>query len=807
MAIKLAADQLSQRTEPEALGFRTTDEIAQLQQIIGQDRAMEAIRFGVGMQRRGYNLFALGPPGLGKHTLVQEFLAERAKAGSVPPDLCYVYDFEQPHQPKALRLPAGVGRQLQRDMQVVVEEIRPALSAAFESDEFRARSRVVEQTLKGRQEQSFKGLQSQAAERDLVMLNTPVGIAFAPRKDGEVMPPEEFQKLPEPERQQIQQQIAAMDELLADALRQLPRWERESREQLRDLAREVSAFAVSAVMEDEREHYRPFPDVIAYFDAVQKDIVANVGRISPSRSDADESGPAQEMQEGDGPAFLRRYRVNVLVDNGDCEGAPVVYEDNPTYANLVGRVEYLAQMGALVTDHNLIKPGALHHASGGFLVLDAAKVLSQPFAWEALKRALYARQVRIESLGQMMATANTISLEPEPTDLDVKIVLIGDRRLYHLLASVDTDLQELFKVTADFEEDTPRTPDSARAYASLLASIVKREELRPFDSAAIARVIDHGVRLAADSERISTRVHLLADLLTEADYFAGGRGAEAVTAQDVQAAIDAGLRRDGRLQDRLREAVLRNTVLVDTTGEQIGQVNGLSVLQIGANSFGQASRITAQAWLGKGEVLDIEREVDLAGPIHAKGVLILAGFLQGRYAAQQPLTLSASLVFEQSYGGVEGDSASAGELYALLSAISGVPIRQSVAITGSVNQHGQVQAIGGVNDKIEGFFDLCRSRGLTGQQGVIMPESNIKDLMLRPRVVEAVAAGQFHVWAIRNIDEGVPLLMGVEAGQPGVDGQYPASSLNARVVERLAELAERHRAFAAPATSVGVDDA
>jgi predicted ATP-dependent protease len=781
----LAPEQLVRRTDPQALGFTTTDEVPESPGIVGQARAMDAIRFGIGIDRKGYNLFVLGPPGIGKHTLLLQYLEQRAADAAVPLDLCYVHNFVVPHQPTALELPAGLGAQLRRDMQLLGQEIRPALAAAFESEEFRTRSRVIEQSFKSRQEAAFNGLQAQAGEHQLVMLNTPMGLAFAPRQGEDVVEPAAFQKLPEAERQRFQADIATMGEALRDVLVQAPRWERESREELRALARELCSFTINGLMADERERYADQPNILAFLDAVLADIVDNVQHFAPLGGRPEESS---DRPEGDGGALTRRYQVNLLVDHTNSQGAPVIYEDNPTFVNLVGRVEYRPEMGALVTDVSLIKPGALHRANGGYLVLDAAKLLLQPLSWEALKRALYAHQVRIESPAQLASVVSTISLEPEPTPLDLKVALIGNRELYYLLSSADPDFGELFKVAADFEDDTVRSPEAVRAYGRLLAGIVRREALRPFDAAAIARA-------AEDSERLSTAIHPLGDLLFEADHWAGQRNADTVEATDVAQALAAGRRRESRVADRLHEQILRETVLVDTDGLATGQVNGLSVLQLGSRRFGQPSRITARVWLGRGEVVDIEREANLGGPIHAKGVLILTGFLSGRYARERPLSLSASLVFEQNYGGVEGDSASAAELYALLSAIADVPIRQSIAVTGSVNQLGMVQAIGGVNEKIEGFFDICQARGLTGRQGVIIPAANIKHLMLRPDVVTAAEQGQFQVWAIRRIDDGVPILMGLEAGTVDEAGSYPADSLNGRVATRLADMASRRRAF------------
>jgi lon-related putative ATP-dependent protease len=536
--------------------------------------------------------------------------------------------------------------------------------------------------------------------------------------------------------------------------------------------------------------------VLAHLDAVQRDVVENVHDFLGSGDGEDAAAQIRRLLS-ETPA-THRYGVNVVVDNGGAKGAPVIYEDLPTHASLVGRIDHHSHFGTLVTDFSLIRSGALHRANGGYLVLDVRKVLQQPFAWEDLKRALRTREIRIEPPERLIGLSGTSSLEPERIPLDMKVVLLGERLLYHLLAEYDPDFLELFKVAADFEEEIDRGPGSELEYARLAATLGRSQGLRPFGREAVARVVEEGARLAGDGEKLSTHVQGIADLLREASQLAGEAGREVVERTDVQAAVEGRIRRADRVRQRLLEETRRGTILIATAGTAVGQVNGLSVVQLGQFAFGRPSRITARVRMGKGEVVDIEREVELGGPIHSKGVLILAGFLGARYAADRPFTLSASLVFEQSYSGVEGDSASSAELYALLSALSGLPIRQSLAVTGSVNQLGEIQAIGGVNEKIEGFFDLCQARGLTGDQGVLVPASNVKHLMLRSDVVEAAGAGRFHVYPVETVDQGVELLTGMAAGERGPDGQFPDGTVNARVVARLAEMAERARAFAAP---------
>jgi lon-related putative ATP-dependent protease len=541
------------------------------------------------------------------------------------------------------------------------------------------------------------------------------------------------------------------------------------------------------------------PAVLAFLDAIGEDVIDNVETIVT----APERGAAGTAEALDGHPLFRRYRANLIVDNQAQKHAPVLYEDDPTYDRLLGRVEHRAEMGTLFTDFHLIRPGALHRANGGYLILDARKLLTKPMAWEGLKRALKAQQIRIESLAEAMGLLSTVTLEPEPIPLDVKVVLVGERLIYYLLSELDPEFGRLFKVAADFDERIERNAESSLRVARLLATIARREKLRPFDGGGVARALEFSARQAGDSERLSTQLEDLADLLREADYWAGIKGRARVTKDDVQQAVDAQARRLDRVRERIQEEMRRGTIMIDSQGKAVGQVNGLSVMQLGGFAFGRPSRITARIRLGKGEVVDIEREVALGGPLHSKGVLILAGYLSAHYAQDRPLSLSASLVFEQSYGGVDGDSASSAELYALLSAIAEVPIEQSFAVTGSVNQYGHVQAIGGVNEKIEGFFDLCAARGLSGSQGVLVPAANVKHLMLHRRVIEAAEAGQFHVYPVETIDQGIEILTGIAAGARGADGRFPDGTLNQRVESRLIELADKRRAFGMPQKALG----
>jgi lon-related putative ATP-dependent protease len=794
---ELSLSALYQHCSTDHFSFETTADLEDVTQILGQERAVEAVQFGMSIDQEGYNLFAMGPVGTGKREVVRQFFERKASEKPVPSDWCYVHNFDQPHKPQALRLPPGRGVKFRKDMEHLVEELRTALSAAFESEEYQTRRQAIEEEIQNEQQNAFEELQQQARERGLALLRTPAGLAFAPVRDGEVLAPEELQNLPEEEQQRMQAGSEELQDDLQKILRQVPRWQREAREKLRELNREMTNFAVGGLIDEMREKYADFSKVVEYLDNLQEDVIENARDLlsaednQPQQSGSQDGALQRAMSNARRESSLRRYQVNLLVDHSDSEGAPIVYEDNPTYQNLIGRVEHMAQMGALLTDFNLIKAGALHRANGGYLILDARKVLLQPYAWEGLKRALQAGQIRIESIGQMLSMISTVSLEPEPIPLKVKIALLGDRMLYYLLSQYDPDFDDLFKVAADFDEQMDRNEENQLLYAKLIGSLARKDNLRPLDREAVARVIERSARLIEDSEKLSTRTRWVGDLLKEADYWASQHGNGTITATDVQRAIDARIYRSDRLRERMQEAIWRGTILIDTEGEKVGQVNGLSVIQLGNFAFGRPSRITARVRLGKGEVVNIEREVELSGPIHSKGVLILSGFLGSHYVVDKPLSLSASLVFEQSYGGVDGDSASSTELYALLSAIAEVPIKQSLAVTGSVNQRGQVQAIGGVNEKIEGFFDLCKARGLTGDQGVLIPVSNIKHLMLRQDVIHAVEAGNFHIYPIETINQGIEMLTGMPAGKRDETGNYPEGTLNYLVEVRLTEMAEK----------------
>ncbi|MBI5461806.1 MAG: AAA family ATPase [Gammaproteobacteria bacterium] len=784
----LPVEALATRCRPDDLPFQSTEELGDLADILGQERALEALRFGLAGRRPGYNLFALGASGIGKHSAVMRMLEQRAAQGEVPPDLCYVANFEEPARPRLLRLPAGRGAVLRQDMQHLVEELVGSLPAALDSEEFKARMRQIDQSFEQRQAEAIQALRDKAEAQQVKLYEQPGEFTFAPLRDGQTLDVRAFNTLPDDEKHAIETKVGALQAELTEILeQQIPQWQKERRAALRALHRDTTRAVVQHLLASLRAQYADLPAVSAYLDSVEQAVIHST-RDFLQREGAD------AIAAGDHAVF-RNYQVNLLVDHSATHGAPVVFEDNPTFTALVGRIEHQAQLGALVTDFNLIRAGALHRANGGYLLIDARKLLTQPFAWEGLKRTLRAHELRIESMGQAYSLISTVSLEPEALPLDVKVVLEGDRALYYLLQAYDPEFAELFKVAADFEDVIERNDANVTRYVQLIATLVRRENLRAFDRGAVAAVIDHSARLAADGCKLSTRMRDIVDILQEADFYAGEAGQTQVRAEAVARAIQARIERADRVRDQLHEEIRRGVLNIATTGKSIGQVNGLTVLEAGSFSFGLPARITATTRLGEGEVIDIEREVDMGGPIHSKGVFILSSFLGARYAQNFPLSLSASLAFEQSYSGVEGDSASLAELCALLSSLAGLPLDQSLAVTGSVDQLGRVQAVGGVNEKIEGFFDVCAQRGLTGTQGVLLPQSNVQHLMLRKEVVDAVREGRFRVYAVADVDAAMALLTGRSPGRARALGEFPPKSINGRVQERLADFARLRMAF------------
>ncbi|MFQ5634754.1 MAG: Lon protease family protein [Gammaproteobacteria bacterium] len=796
----LTAEQVLRRCNPDELDFETTADVEPLVGIVGQSRALQALEFGARMDGDGFNIYVLGTPGSRRHAVVTHFLEQESRDKPQPIDWCYVNNFEDPQKPKGVSLPAGRGKRLRQDMKQLIEDLRASIPAAFESENYRNRLAEIEEEFVEQNRHAQEEVQTAAEKEGLGLLPTPHGFGIAPVRDGRPLPEEEFMKLPEEERERMQAAIEKLSGKLAAYFEKLPGLHKKRRRRIKELDNNVTMFAVGSQIVDLRTLYEDCPGVVEHLDAVQQDVIDNAQDFGAGEAEPEAVVPGMQA---DAKQRFRRYEVNVLVDNGKTEGAPVAYESHPTYLNLVGRVEHASQFGALVTDFTMIRPGALHRANGGYLIVDAEKILVQPYAWEGLKRAIQDQEIRIESLGQMLSLISTQGVEPDAMPLHVKVVLIGNRLLYYLLCQLDPDFPQFFKVAADFEDRIPRSPENIGLYGRMLASIVNDKSLLPFSADGTARIIDESSRWVGDTEKLSARMRGVADLMSEANHCAGRRNADRVAAADVERAIEQRTFRADRIRCELQESIRRNTIHVSTEGRAVAQVNGLSVLQLGDFMFGQPSRITATARLGAGKVVDIEREVELGGALHSKGVLILSSFLGARYTTDAPLSLSASLVFEQSYGQVDGDSASVAELIALLSAIAGVPVRQSLAVTGSVDQKGIVQAIGGVNQKIEGFFDVCNARGLTGRQGVLIPADNVQHLVLRRDVADAVAAGRFSVFPLRHVDQAITLMTGTEAGRRDDDGRFPDDSVNGQVARALAELACRRRDFSSGSDGAG----
>ena len=803
-AEELTADQARSVCDEAVFDCCSTADLDVLTEIIGQARAVEAIEFGMDIEGHGFNMYVLGPAGTGKTTTVRRFVEARAKDKPAPDDWCYVHNFDEPHKPRAMRLPAGKGRELRADMARLASTLRGDIQRAIEHEDYASQRTEILTKLQQDQGERFAALDKTARQRGFKLHQTPQGVSIQPMTDGKMLAPQDFEKLPEEEQKKFHQAAEALQGEIHKTLREVRDLDRQARAELEERERKTVLFAVEHHIDALKAKYRELDDVVAYLGAVQEDVVSNAQNVVTTHrekgSDDDDDAPNPMAMLLARPwAFMDRYTVNLIVDNANTQGAPVVMEPNPLYPNLVGRIERQAQFGMLLTNFSMIKPGALHRANGGYLILEAEHLLRSPYAYQALKQAMENREVRITDLGEMVSLVSTVSIEPEPIPLDVKVIITGHPTLYYLLHNHDEAFPELFKVKADFNLTVDRTDDNVLLYARFLAAQCRCEGWPPFDPSAIARMVEHGSELVGDQTKLSTRFAHVCDMAREAAYWARKSGRDAVTRADVQQAIEAKTRRANRVEELIQEMIERGDIFIDVEGEVVGQVNGLSVLSLGDYSFGKPSRITARTHMGKGRVVNIEREVEMSGPIHNKGVLILAGYLSGTFGQARPLALSASIGFEQLYEGIEGDSASSTELYALLSSLSGIPVRQGLAVTGSVNQRGEVQPIGGATQKIEGFFDVCKAKGLTGQQGVLIPRTNVKNLMLRPEVVEAIREGRFHIYPVGTIEQGIEILTGVPAGEPQPDGTYPDGTLYRAADQRLAEYAERWKELAGEA--------
>lgn len=788
MLKKVSKEELYRCCEPSEFPFNTTDELQPLQETIGQERALRALDFGLGIDSEGFNIYLLGESGTGKMTTIKAILEEKAKQGPTPNDWCYVYNFENPDVPRALSLPPGTGVVFQEDMDEMITTLRQEIPKIFESKEYeRQRTGIIEQ-FQEKQKQALAELEEEVRKKDFTLRKTVSGLALVPtKKTGETLSEEEYERLEPEAKRKIEEIGRQLQERLDDVLRLIREEEKKVKNRLKELERQAVLSSVGHRIDELKAKYKDSSDIINYLDEVKEDILEHLEDFK------------QQEEQAPGIPFLKparteptftRYYVNVLVNNGDLKGAPVVIESNPTYYNVFGRIEHKLQYGIALTDFSMIKAGSLHRANGGYLVIDALDLLRNIFVYDALKRAIKDRVIKIEDVWEQYRLISTVTLRPEAIPFNVKIILVGNPYLYYLLYNLDEEYRELFKVKADFENRMVRNKENMLKYARFVKRICEDKGLLPFDRDAVARVVEYGSRLAEHQHKLSAKFAEIADLLREADYWARRNKGDVVKGKDVVKALEEKIYRTNKVEQKLLEAIEEGTILVDTEGAVVGQVNGLSVIDLGDYRFGIPSRITAKTYAGKAGVVNIERETKLSGKIHEKAVFILTAFLGGKYARKQPLSLTASLTFEQQYGMIEGDSATCAEVYALLSSIAGVPLKQSIAVTGSMNQHGEVQPVGGVNEKIEGFFEVCKLRGLNGEQGVIIPRRNLINPMLKSEVIEAVAEGKFNIYAIDNIEDGIEILTGMPAGELQPDGTYPEGTFNFLVEKKLKELHE-----------------
>jgi lon-related putative ATP-dependent protease len=788
MLKKVTTDKLYRYCEPSEFPFNTTDEIQPLEETIGQARALRALDFGLGIISHGFNIYILGESGTGKMTTIKAILEEKAKDEPVPNDWCYVYNFKNPDVPQALSLPSGTGLTFQRDMEELINILRQEIPRIFESKEYeKQRTRILEE-FQQKQKTLFSGLEEEVKEKDFSLKKSVSGLALVPvKKTGEALSDEEYGNLEPKARKKIEEMGRKLQEKLDDAVRIVREKEKKVKDRIIQLERDATLSSVGHLIDELKQKYKENPEILNYLEDVKENILDHVEDFKP-QEEQPSTIPLLKLQKAE-PSFVR-YSVNVLVNNRDTKGAPVIIESNPTYYNLFGRIEHKLQYGMAVTDFSMIKAGSLQRANGGYLVTNALDLLKNIFVYDALKRTIKDKEIRIEDVWEQYRLISSITLRPQAIPFNVKVILVGDPYLYYLLYNLDEEYRELFKIKADFENRMDRNKENLFKYAGFVRTKCIEKGLQPFERDAVTKVAEYGSRLAEHQGKLSAKFSDVADLLREADYWAKSDNSKIVESEHVEKALEEKIYRSNKVEEKILEAIKEGTILVDTEGSVVGQINGLSVIDLGDYRFGIPSRITAKTYAGKAGIVNIERETKLSGRIHDKAILILGAYLGEKYAKKHPLGLSASLTFEQLYGEVEGDSATCAEIYALLSSIAGVPIKQSLAITGSMNQHGEVQPIGGVNEKIEGFFKVCKLSNLNGEHSVIIPRRNIKNLMLKKEVVEAVKDGKFNIYAIDTIEDGIEILTGMPAGELQSDGNYPEGTLNFLVSKRLEELSK-----------------
>ena len=793
---ELSPEKLRLECPPDQVGCETSAELGPVDGIIGQDRALKALKFGVEMKGKGFNVYVAGPPITGKRPAARSFLENIAKTRPVPPDWVYVNNFQNPYEPKTLKLPPGRAKVFQKDLKNLVDQAKRAVPAALQNEEFVSRGNSITKKAVAERNKILSDLNKQAEVHGYTVRMTQLGITIIPVVDGKTVSQEEFDSLPARVKKKYDQSRDTVRAALDKAGKQVNDLDARTLEALKKLRDDSVHYAIGGLMTNLVARYEGLPNVVQHLNELRDDIMENTELFTPGGTEEKPDSEQQNPLEKNLPDFLfRRYDVNVIVDNSELKGAPVISEDNPTATNLLGKFENESRFGALTTDFTLIKGGSLHRANGGYLILGAIELLKNQFSYDGLKRVLQSGSILIEETGQRLGVASTKTLVPQPIPLNVKVILVGDHEIYQALYTQDPDFGILFKVKAHFDDSIERNDRNQKTYGSFVHSLCEREGLNHLEAPALAKVVEYGSRLAEDQTKLSTKFPEIADLVREANFYASKDGAKIVKDVHIKKALDEKVYRSNLLDEKIKEMIERGIILIDTSGTQVGQVNGLSVISLGDFDFGQPSRITASLGLGRRGIIDIERESRMGGQTHTKGVMIISGYLENKYAHDKPLSLSCRLVFEQSYGGVDGDSASSTELYSILSALSELPIKQNLAVTGSVNQKGEVQAIGGVNEKIEGFYKTCKAKGLKGDEGVMIPRSNVQHLMLNEEVVEAVRQGRFHIYPVSTIDEGIEILTGVNAGQLKKDGSYDPSTVNYKVNKRLAEMTQRMAAL------------
>lgn len=788
MVNRLGVEDLYRCCDDKVLRFETTDEIPPLEGTIGQERALSAIDFGLSLDSSGFNIFLLGENGTGRMSTIKAILERQSLARPIPSDWCYVYNFRDPDAPTAISLEPGRAAIFQKDMDEVVKTLKVEIPKVFESKEYEKQKNKTTEEFQKKQRGLFGGLEEDAQAKGFSIRKTVSGLLIVPvKKTGEPLTEEEFENLDANTKKKIEEIGKSLQEKLDDVARAIREGEKLLKEELSRLEREAALSAVGHLIEDIKGKHKENEKIISYLDNVREDMLQH---LEDFKSSEEQPPPLPFMKMPKAEPTFTRYTVNVLVNNGERKGAPCVFDSNPAYYNLFGRIEHKFQYGVAVTDFSLIKAGSLHRANGGYIVIEVLDLLRNLFAYDALKRAIRNREIKIEDVWEQYRLISTTALKPEAIPLDVKVVLIGSPYLYYLLYSLDEEYRELFKVKADFDSRMERTVENVQKYAQFVATLCKQESLLPFDRSGVGKIVEYGSRLSDHQEKLSSRFSEVANLVRESVYWAKKAGSNIVKAEHIEKAINEKIYRSNRIEERLREMMADGTLIVETSGAKVGQVNGLAVLELGDYGFGKPSRITARTYTGKAGVVNIERETKMSGKIHEKAILILTNYLGSKYARKKPLSLSASITFEQLYDMIEGDSATCAEFYALASSIAGVPLKQSFAVTGSMDQTGVVQPIGGVNEKIEGFFELCRLRGLDGTHGVIIPRKNVKNLMLKKDVVDAVKEEKFFIYPIEMVEEGLEVLTGMKAGDLSADGTYTEGTLNYLIMKRLTEISE-----------------